>query len=230
MPGEQSRSLQFDLPAGGSQILRLIDGYKDFNPSVECLDMLRLGFGLKDAPRAWDLKLKSELEAFGAKPTKADGRVYVMHVERRSGLELVLMLSTHVDDLKGCGERDVVLALWAHLERSFGTLMESFDNFENCGVMHEQDPRTFEVAIHQNHYARQLRPIPLDFVKGHPDDEPASTWVAGQYGSLVGAEAWMLLTRADAAVYIGHLQRHLTKVTLGHARGAHRVLKWLQKT
>ena len=103
MPGEQSRSLQFDLPAGGSQILRLLDGYKDFNPSVECLDMLRLGFGLKDAPRAWDLKLKSELEAFGAKPTKADGRVYVMHVERRSGLELVLMLSTHVDDLKGCG-------------------------------------------------------------------------------------------------------------------------------
>ena len=101
MPREQSRSLQFDLPAGGAQILRLIDGYKDFNPSVECLDMLRLGFGLKDAPRAWDLKLKLGLEACGAKPTKADGRVYVMHVERRSGLELVLMLSTHVDDLKG---------------------------------------------------------------------------------------------------------------------------------
>ena len=61
--------------------------------------MLRAGFGLKDAPRAWAMVLKKVLEDFGLASLQADPQLFVKF--RKS--ELILMLSAHVDDLKGAG-------------------------------------------------------------------------------------------------------------------------------
>ena len=69
---------------------------EDFDPSWECLDMVRPGFGLKDAPRAWSIRLDQELTKFSLTRAQADRCLYIMFADR----VLVLIISTHMDDLK----------------------------------------------------------------------------------------------------------------------------------
>eukprot|EP00974_Lingulodinium_polyedra_P083516 8084561-Lingulodinium_polyedra.AAC.1 len=66
--------------------------------------MLRAGFGLKDAPRAWNMVFTKVLKDFG-------------------------------------------------LETRFGKLKQEAWRFDHVGVMHEQDPETFEVTLHPTAYA-----------------------------------------------------------------------------
>ena len=49
----EMRSVQLLLPEGSEELLRTIPGMEDFNPDTECLELLKPGFGLKDAPRLW---------------------------------------------------------------------------------------------------------------------------------------------------------------------------------
>ena len=53
------------------------------------------GTGLKDAPRAFSMKLQRCTSAFGLKPLHADDQVEVL---RRDG-ELVMIIGKHVDDI-----------------------------------------------------------------------------------------------------------------------------------
>ena len=62
LDGEVRRSVQFLVPEGSIPLLRQLDGYEDFDGNSECLEMLRAGFGLKDAPRAWSMVLTKVLK------------------------------------------------------------------------------------------------------------------------------------------------------------------------
>ena len=46
--------------------------------------LLRCGFGLKDAPRLWQIMLKKVLERTGGKPLISDPQLYVYHEEKGS--------------------------------------------------------------------------------------------------------------------------------------------------
>jgi hypothetical protein len=137
MDGEVKRRVQFTMPPGSIPVLRQLEGYEDFNPLVEVLLLLRCGFGLKDAPRLWQIMLKKVLERTGGKPLISDPQLYVYH--DKNG-ELQLIMSSHVDDLKGGGEdakREQVLSM---IESEFGKMKRQYDKFECIGIMHEQDP------------------------------------------------------------------------------------------
>ena len=67
-------------------------------------------YGLKDAPRAWSKKLSQILQMWGMKASIADPQIYLAHHQTgtsRKGsasnetASLKMILSTHVDDLKG---------------------------------------------------------------------------------------------------------------------------------
>ena len=108
LSGEPIREVQFDLPQHSVPILRMIEGFEDFNPSLECLDMTGPGFGLMDAPRWWTVKLTSVLtnEQNRMTSTQADSRVFVRHGKEPSAsiVKLEVACSTHVDDVKGTGD------------------------------------------------------------------------------------------------------------------------------
>ena len=59
---------------------------------------------------------------------------------------LVLILSTHVDDLEGAGEAFYREKLLDRLEKEFSKLKLKEGKFECVGVMHEQGPATSEVV------------------------------------------------------------------------------------
>ena len=54
-----------------------------YNPSVECLSLLKPGFGLKDAPRLWNLALHQVLDQGGLKPVQTDKQLFVKHRNER---------------------------------------------------------------------------------------------------------------------------------------------------
>ena len=47
--GTELREVQFDVPHGDLDILRSIEGFKGYDPNKECLNMIKLFYGLKDA-------------------------------------------------------------------------------------------------------------------------------------------------------------------------------------
>jgi hypothetical protein len=76
--------------------------------------MLRCGFGLKDAPRLWNKVLRQLLLNLGMRPLQSDEQLFVWHDGTHGDIDVPqsvfapsckLVLSTHVDDLKGAGQK-----------------------------------------------------------------------------------------------------------------------------
>ena len=207
LKGEVERDVQFETPPGSIPVLRMIEGFEDFDSIAEVLAMLRCGFGLKDAPRLWNKVLVAALEKAGLQSVKGDSQLFVKHVKG----QLVLIVSTHVDDLKGAGLKAEREQLLAALEKEFGKLKTSLNNFEHVGIMHEQDPVTKQVTTHQQHYLKQLKEIKEDAISIADDDEEVSLAMHQSYMSLLGAMAWMTLTCPASCVYIVALQKFAKK-------------------
>lgn len=78
------------------------------------------------------------LEKAGGRSLVTEPKLYVFN-DRDGNLQMIL--SSHVDDLKGGGEpacRERVLKI---LEDAFGETKKQYGNFECIGIMHEQDPK-----------------------------------------------------------------------------------------
>ena len=73
--GQKERSLQFELPSDGVDLLRMIKGFESFDSVTEVLNMLKPGFGTNDAPWAWATVFHEDLIEFGFVPTQADGKL-----------------------------------------------------------------------------------------------------------------------------------------------------------
>ena len=212
--GGPVREVCFDLPTGTAELLCNIAGFESFNAALECLHMDKGGFGLKDAPRLFGLRRDSILRDHGLKPTHADPQLWELH----EGAMLVLMLSTHLDDLKVTGTSSAIAALATALENVFGEMKRQVQNFIHCGINHKQDPNTYEVDADQAQYVAGLNPISEEAIAGKDDSEEVSSWLHQQYQSLLGGIAWCTLTMVHICVYVTALQRAAKKPTVGHLR------------
>ena len=128
---------------------------------------------------------------------------------------LVLVLSTHVDDLKGSGEAEYRRKLIAGLEKEFSALKIKEGSFECVGIMHEQNPQTFEVWTHQQHYVPQINEIPCDMKALVPDEHPAEDDMRQLYMSLVGAMAWLIMTMPAICIDVAFSSDRLSRQLLG---------------
>jgi len=116
-----------------------------------------------------------------------------------------MILSTHVDDLKGGARKAVALKLLAHLEAKFGPCKAEWQKFTHTGVEHERLPNG--VWCHQGTYTAALKPLELTSIKGRPIEELVLADLASKFASLLGGVAWIVLTRAEIAIYVQALQR-----------------------
>ncbi|CAE7314416.1 RE2, partial [Symbiodinium necroappetens] len=115
---KELREVQLLLPPGSLELIRSVLGLETFNPESEVLHLLKPGFGLKDAPRLWNLALKRVLKKVGLQPTNVDPQLYVLHADGR----LILLLSVHVDDLKITGLPEEIARTVKVLEEEFDAL------------------------------------------------------------------------------------------------------------
>ena len=91
------REVCFELPTSCIHLLRSLPGYADFDPAEEVLACTKPGAGLRDAPKAFSLKLREVTQdTCGLRSVSADAELEVLHTD---GLP-VLVVAKHVDDLK----------------------------------------------------------------------------------------------------------------------------------
>jgi len=224
MEGEIHRDVQITVPPGSVPVLRELNGYETFDPTCEVLQMLRGGFGLKDAPRLWQKMLQMVLERAGGRSLISEPKLYVFY----TGSKLRLIMSSHVDDLKGGGDEEERERVLAHLEKEFGTLKKQFSNFECIGIMHVQDARSCEIWTHQHHYLLQLRPISEDSYVMADGNGPVTETTHSAYRSLLGGIAWLTQTMIAISVYVAALQRSAKAPTINDIRNLNRLLRWIR--
>jgi len=221
--GEHIRSVQLELPPGASALLRLLPSYHDFDSTKEVLNMLRPGYGLRDAPALWNRALKESLLSFGLVPSNIDEQLFLMH----DSAGLIMAVSTHVDDLKIAGRDEPVEALIKHLELAFDALKVEAGTFCHCGIEHTQVSREW-ITVTQDAYVKQLRLIPQVDAKGVDIELFVEGERHTQFRALLGGVAWAGQTRPDVAVYITHLQRQSHRPQLKHLRQLNRLVRYMQ--
>ena len=215
------RKVEISLPPGAEQLIRTLPGMESFDPSKECLRLLKPGFGLKDAPRLWNLALRQVLQKGGLNFTQTDRQLFVKH---ENG-QLVLLLSVHVDDLKITGKPDQIKMILELITESFDELKIEKDNFDHLGLKHtllSDGSRT----IDQSHYVSELKFI--DEV-GCKHDQPVSEDLKSQYLSLLGGISWVTQSRPDVAVFVAALQRKLQAPCGKDIINLNRVLAYLKR-
>ena len=94
--------------------------FESFDPLKHVLKMVKGGLGFKDAPRMWRERLHQFLTSFGMKSLQSDRSIYCMWTESNGTFTLSLILSTHVDDLKGGGTEQATRLLFEYLESHVG--------------------------------------------------------------------------------------------------------------
>lgn len=181
LTGTQLRSEQFDLRGEDIRLLRQIPGFESVDPARESLDMVKPIYGLQ------------LLRAFGSTPLFSDAQRYIKVVFDKGARKTAMLLSTHVDDLKGCSTKAEADACVVFMEKSFGGMAQGCGKLTHIGIEHEQhsDGSSYQ---HQGAYAAQLRAFGIGEIKGRPDEEDVSEKLRSCYMSLLGGVAWMYLS------------------------------------
>lgn len=232
--------VQLELPdAKAVQLLRQIPGFENFDPQAECLNMVRPGFGLKDAPRLWSMRLDAEFKILHLLPSITDTKFYMMHGSTRAQAHardcasgrpehrLKCVASAHVDDVKGASSRETANFIMDHLEKVFGKLTRQWQHFEYTGIWHDQH-EDFSVHTSQDHYVKVLRPIKLDRDEAAEQSVVESGLVLA-FNSLLGGIAWTLVTRGDVSVHVGYLQRAAHNLKWKHLKMINTILRWMKR-
>ena len=222
LTGTKLRKVEINPPRDSWRFLSAFQCMKGCNETTHILGLNKPVYGLKDAPRAWRIKLDIVLRGLLAVPMKEDPSLYMWHERGK----LVCLATTHVDDLKMCGDDHVVDRVIKGLEKELGKMKLSYRSFEHCGFMHEQLPNG-DIKFHQNHYIARLSQIP---VPKHVDLESScSDHDASAYITLLGGLGWVVNSRADVAVFCGALQRCAKSPKYVDMKRLNTVIKYIKK-
>jgi hypothetical protein len=223
LTGEPLRQVSFSPPTGSEALFRELPGLESFDANLEVLNLLKPVYGLRDAPKAWKVRLNQALEGLGIYAIPTDAGTYVLHESGR----LCLVLTTHVDDLKCCGTPKARKLLFDGLTKQFGSLTEKCNTFEHCGLLHSR--QGMSVIMSQSHYIKQLKLIDIITYDTNKPEAALTPVQLTQFQSLLGAVAWVCQTRADIAVYTQALQRNAHCAKVGHVLKLNKLVRWMRR-
>jgi hypothetical protein len=214
------------LPPKGTEAEFLkVKGLEHANFNTHALKLLRPAYGLKDAPKLWRRKLDAALVALGCQAVPTDNALHRMYDKQG---KLCALLATHVDDIKATATEAATKMILAGLTASFGELKTSFGSFEHCGIRHMTMPDN-SIKMCQQHYAMQLKQIPLQGLNIKEIDTKLTAEQLGTFQSILGGLSWLVQTRPDLCIYVVALQRIATRATVGHCLKVNQLVKWARK-
>ena len=212
-------------------------GYDNGNSQVACR-LNKALYGLRQAPRAWHMKLKGELERIGFTASEADPGLYTLSNEQ--GIIYVLV---YVDDILIAAKTSKAVNI------TKSGLLQSFDA-RDLGDAH----LFLGMTIERDRAARFIKLSQVKLVKdiiakhGLADGKthsvplsPSTRLEAGEgdpldtsefeYGSLVGSLLYVsVCTRPDIAHAVGVLAKYMAQPTSVHWVAAKHVLRYLAGT
>ena len=119
---------------------------------------------------------------------------------------LLIMMTTHIDDIKGSATEEECEILLTAIKKDYGSDANiERTSFEHTGIQHAQDETKRTVYTHQNHYVKDLSEIPTSHLDMKDLDNEVDTDTHAMYWSLLGGIAWLLQTRAGICPFVGIL-------------------------
>ena len=118
---------------GSWKFLSQFPALRGCTEATHVLNLKKGVYGLKDAPRAWRIKLDVLLKKLGASPLKSDPSIYAWHDKEK---RLILVCSTHVDDLKLAVKEQALLKVINAVAEAVSKPKIERQAFEHCGIMH----------------------------------------------------------------------------------------------
>ena len=212
-------------------------GYEEGSPTVVC-KLRRAIYGLRQAPRAWYLRLKEEMEKLGWTVSGADPALFTRREEGGVFYALVyvddiLMAGpkgspvmerlkaelTEIFDIRDLGESSYFLGMEIERKRDEGTIKLS------------QKKLTGEILNRFGMSEAKGRSVPLSQgEKLTRDGEPLDTG-EHPYRELIGSLLYLsVCTRPDIAYAVGALSRYMSAPTTDHWRAAMGILRYLADT
>ena len=126
----------------------------------------KAAYGLCEAPRAWWLRLKRELEACGFTSMGTDPCVMTLYEKDDKGEDkLCGAIGTHVDDLLCAGFGAVFEKAMAKLESKLRFGARKFTEFLYTGVRYRQ-AADFSIRADQDEYSKKLQDSNYRFEPG----------------------------------------------------------------
>ena len=211
------------------------EGYEEGGPDTVC-HLKKSLYGLRQAPRAWNSRLKQELEQMGFKISQADAGLYVAEHEGSNIYALVYvddiliaardMAAIHnikerltsTFDVRDLGEAKYFLGISLHRDRHEQTLKMSQDRLssELTDKYGLREAKTKRVPMSPNVQVIQAK-------EGQMLDKEVY-----RYSELVGSLLYLsVCTRPDIAQAVGVLARHMARPSMEHWTAAKAVLRYI---
>ena len=214
-------------------------GYQEGAPGMVCR-LRKALYGLRQAPRAWHLRLSAELEARGFTASSADPSLYT-----KGGSDHNVLVLVYVDDILLASDNPNAL------DSTKADLMSAFDTrdlgdatfFLGMELVRDRAARTIKLSQHRmlldiaHKYAlgdakTKATPVSLGTkLASAAEDEQLLDTAAHPYSELVGSLLYVAVcTRPDIAQAVGALARFMSKPTAVHWSAAKGVLRYLAST
>jgi len=223
--GELEETVYIDQPPGYEQ-------------GSKVAHLRRALYGLRQAPRAWHLRLKQELESMGFEASDADPGLFTS--QHKTGLITMLV---YVDDL--------LIAAHSSAAVSFvkDKIMKAFDTRDLgeassfLGMSIQRDRASGSIKLAQSNMVNELaekygladakpKGVPLSPATqlSKLGGEPLDT-AENPYSALVGSMLYLsVCTRPDIAQAVGVLCKYMAAPTSEHWAAARGVLRYLMST
>jgi hypothetical protein len=191
-------------------------------------------YGLRQAPRAWNVKLDFTLRRMGFKQSPHEAAVY-----RRGKGATVLLAGVYVDDLVITGTKDTEVAAFKEEMKATLQMSDLWPLSFYLGIEVHQDDSG--ITLRQTTYAKRVVEL-----AGLTDCNPALTPVeeklklsrdstteevdATQYWRLVGSLRYLAHTRSDLAFSVGYVSRFMQRPTTEHQQAEKRIIRYVAGT
>eukprot|EP00971_Amphidinium_carterae_P351345 6492067-Amphidinium_carterae.3 len=184
-------------------MVRKLPGFETFDEATEILHLDRPGTGLKDAPRAFSLKLRRLTTSMNFVQSCIDRELEFKFEQKR----LCAAMAKHVDDIKMASTQAV-------FDSVIKDITAVFDGSR---------------SIDQEEYGKAIKVTDLTGLPRSADTK-LDAGMAKKFLSSIMTLAYMSITRPDIQVFTSALQRATQTPTLADFRKLNAVIKWLHQT
>nr|GFB74772.1 ribonuclease H-like domain, reverse transcriptase, RNA-dependent DNA polymerase [Tanacetum cinerariifolium] len=191
-------------------------------------------YGLRQAPRAWNIKLDNTLKSLNFKKCALEQAIYT-----KTSKDSTLLIGVYVDDL-------IITSTPKEGINKFKTQMEEKFKMSNLGLLAcylgiEVTQTNDDISIKQSAYANKILKeaemidcnetwIPMDLGTRLTKVAEGTMVNSTEYRSLTGCLRYMLHTRPDLSYSVGSLSHFMQEPREQHMKAIRQVLHYIKGT
>lgn len=194
------------------------------------LKVLKAVYGLRQSPRAWEMKLKELMATAGYTPLKSDTSVYTNGTTH---------IGVYVDDCLLVSPKLDEITVWKKKMADNCKVKDLGELHHILGMTWERNRENLTSTLSQRNYVQRLLQrfshdnaktitSPAQYLNDDDNTPVLSNNV--RYCELIGSLMHLLLTRPDIAYAVSHASSFMTRPTQRNWKMALRILRYLSDT